>query len=187
MTKKPFALIILDGWGYREESAHNPTRTVSTPTIDNLFSHYPNLLIEASGTAVGLPEGQMGNSEVGHLHIGAGRKVPQDLVRISNDIKNGDFFKNKLLISTIQKAKTNNTAVHVIGLLSDGGVHSHIDHLCAMIEMIHQQGITKNYFHAVLDGRDTPPQSALPFIARIEKCFEKNSGQIASVIGRYYA
>ena len=94
MTKKPFALIILDGWGYREESAHNPTRTVSTPTIDNLFSHYPNLLIEASGTAVGLPEGQMGNSEVGHLHIGAGRKVPQDLVRISNDIKNGDFFKN---------------------------------------------------------------------------------------------
>src|SRR3990167_2717380 len=107
MTKKPFALIILDGWGYRAEKKHNPTRTVYTPTIDNLFSHYPHLLIEASGEAVGLPEGQMGNSEVGHLHIGAGRKVPQDLVRINNDIKSHTFFENKCLVAAIQKAKKN--------------------------------------------------------------------------------
>src|SRR3990167_9275364 len=188
MLKKPFALIILDGWGYREETAYNPTRLAATPTIDALFSQYPHLLIEASGIAVGLPEGQMGNSEVGHLHIGAGRKVPQDLVRINTDIKNGAFFNNPVLIQAIQKAKTNHKAVHILGLVSDGGVHSHIDHLCAAIEMVHALGVTHNYFHAICDGRDTPPQSALPFIQRIEKLYEQNkSGQIASVIGRYFA
>lgn len=188
MNKKPFALIILDGWGYRKETAHNPTRLAATPTIDALFSHYPHLLIEASGNAVGLPEGQMGNSEVGHLHIGAGRKVPQDLVRINNDIKNGAFFNNPVLIQAIQKAKTNHKAVHIIGLTSNGGVHSYDTHLYAAIEMVHTLGVTHNYFHAICDGRDTPPQSALPFIQRIEKIYEKNkSGQIASVIGRYFA
>lgn len=188
MIKKPFALIILDGWGYRAETAHNPTRTVSTPTLDQLFSQYPHLLIEASGEAVGLPDGQMGNSEVGHLHIGAGRKVPQDLVRINNDIKNNAFFQNPRLLQAIQHAKKNNRAVHVLGLASDGGVHSHLNHLLAMIDLIHQQGIVKNYCHVICDGRDTPPQSALPFIARIEALFKKNkSGAIASVIGRYYA
>jgi 2,3-bisphosphoglycerate-independent phosphoglycerate mutase len=188
MAKKPFALIILDGWGYRTESAHNPTRTVPTPTIDYLFSHYPNILIEASGEAVGLPEGQMGNSEVGHLHIGAGRKVPQDLVRINHEIKNGQFFKNPALKHAIQKAKTQNKAIHVLGLLSDGGVHSHIEHLCAMMNMIHQEGVADHYFHAICDGRDTSPKSALSYIAQIENVFIKNgSGKIASVVGRYYA
>ena len=188
MSKKPFALIILDGWGHREETAYNPTRLVATPTIDALFTDYPHLFIEASGEAVGLPEGQMGNSEVGHLHIGAGRKVPQDLVRINNDIKSRAFFNNPFLINAIQNAKTNNKAVHILGLLSDGGVHSHVDHLCAAIEMVHALGVTQNYFHAICDGRDTPPQSALPFIRRIEKLYEKNkSGRIASVIGRYFA
>ncbi|OGT43062.1 MAG: phosphoglycerate mutase (2,3-diphosphoglycerate-independent) [Gammaproteobacteria bacterium RIFCSPHIGHO2_12_FULL_40_19] len=188
MLKKPFALIILDGWGYREETAYNPTRLAATPTIDALFSQYPHLLIEASGIAVGLPEGQMGNSEVGHLHIGAGRKVPQDLVRINTDIKNGAFFNNPVLIQAIQKAKINHKAVHIMGLVSDGGVHSYDTHLCAAIEMVHALGVTRNYFHAICDGRDTPPQSALPFIQRIEQLYEKNkSGQIASVIGRYFA
>ncbi|MCX7126256.1 MAG: 2,3-bisphosphoglycerate-independent phosphoglycerate mutase [Gammaproteobacteria bacterium] len=188
MTKKPFALIILDGWGYRAEKKYNPTQSVATPTIDHLFSDCPNLLIEASGEAVGLPEGQMGNSEVGHLHIGAGRKVPQDLVRINNEIKNGAFFENAVLRAGIQKAKDKNKAVHILGLLSDGGVHSHIDHITALIKMVHEHGISKNYFHAICDGRDTPPQSALPFIQKIEKLYgELGEGQIASVIGRYYA
>lgn len=183
-----FALIILDGWGYRTEKLHNPTQTVSTPTIDYLFSHYPHTLIEASGEAVGLPAGQIGNSEVGHLHIGAGRKVPQDLTRINNEIANHAFFENPILKKTLEKARKNNSAVHVIGLLSPGGVHSHEDHICAMINMIHQAGITKNYMHALCDGRDVPPKSALPSIQRVDKLYKKiGSGQIASVIGRYYA
>lgn len=188
MNRKPFALIILDGWGYREETAHNPTRNVSTPTIDNLFSHYPHVLIEASGEAVGLPKGQMGNSEVGHLHIGAGRKVPQDLTRIHNDIQSRAFFNNATLKNALGKAKKNNHAVHVIGLLSPGGVHSHTEHLCAMIEMIHEYGITENYLHAICDGRDTPPKSALHAIQHVEKLFHAcGNGQIASIIGRYFA
>ena len=185
MTKKPFALIILDGWGYRAETKYNPTRSVATPTIDNLFSHCPNRLIEASGEAVGLPEGQMGNSEVGHLHIGAGRKVPQDLVRINNEIKNRLFFSNPVLLNALQYAKQNNKAVHIMGLLSDGGVHSHIDHLCAMINMTHDYGIANYFFHAICDGRDTPPQSALDYLT-----FIKNNTidpKIATVCGRYYA
>ncbi|EKD77027.1 MAG: hypothetical protein ACD_42C00499G0003 [uncultured bacterium] len=187
MKKKPFALIILDGWGYRQEITHNPTRAVSTPTFDYLFSHYPHCLIEASGEAVGLPAGQMGNSEVGHLHIGAGRKVPQDLTRIHQAIKTGSFFENVVLKNSIQHAKKNNSAVHILGLASDGGVHSHIDHLCAMIDMVSTAHV-KNYCHVICDGRDTPPQSALPFIRRIDALYQKNkSGKIASVIGRYFA
>lgn len=178
MKKKPFALIILDGWGYRAESKYNPTRTTTTPTIDYLFSHYPHTLIQASGEAVGLPDGQMGNSEVGHLHIGAGRKVPQDLTRISNDIKNGYFFKNALLLHAINKAKKNNAAIHVIGLLSDGGVHSDITHINAMMNLLAQHKAT-HYLHAITDGRDTPPQSALKYTHAITN--------IASICGRYYA
>lgn len=185
---KPFALIILDGFGYREATSHNPTRTAATPTLDYLFSHYPFTLIEASGEAVGLPTGQIGNSEVGHLHIGAGRKVPQDLTRINQDIHSGNFFNNPILKKTLEKARDHQSTVHVIGLLSPGGVHSHEDHLCAMIEMIHREGITKQYCHAICDGRDTAPKSALPAIQRVEKLYEKiGCGQIISVIGRYYA
>src|SRR3990167_11263962 len=151
--KKSFVLIILDGWGYRKETIHNPTQLTKTPTIDALFSQYPHLLIEASGEAVGLPKGQMGNSEVGHLHIGAGRKVPQDLVRINNSIKNGDFFQNPVLQNAVNQAKQNHKAVHIIGLLSDGGVHSHVDHIAALIKMVNDNG-AKNYLHAITDGRD---------------------------------
>lgn len=178
--RKPFALIILDGFGYREALAHNPTRTTTLPTLNALFSRYPHTLIEASGEAVGLPKGQMGNSEVGHLHIGAGRKVPQDLTRINRAIQSGEFFNNPILKNALQKAKKNNVAVHVIGLLSDGGVHSHVNHLTAMIEMIAAEGIQKNYLHAICDGRDTPPKSALNFIAKLNR-------YIVSIIGRYYA
>lgn len=178
--RKPFALIILDGFGHREASTHNPTRTAATPTLNALFSQYPHLFIEASGEAVGLPKDQMGNSEVGHLHIGAGRKVPQDLTRINNAIQSREFFKNPVLKNALEKAKKNNHAVHVIGLLSDGGVHSHANHLSAMMEMIAAEGIQKNYLHAICDGRDTPPKSALNFI-------EKLDHYIVSIIGRYYA
>lgn len=184
--KKTYALLILDGFGYRKETAHNPIKAVKTPTLDHLFSHYPYLYLEASNGAVGLPEGQMGNSEVGHLHIGAGRKIPQDLVRINNAIKEGTFFENEVLKNAILKAKKNNSAVHIIGLLSPGGVHSHEDHICALIKMIHDLKV-KSYCHVICDGRDTPPQSVLPSIARMEKCYSNNSGKIASVIGRYYA
>lgn len=176
MTKKPFALIILDGFGYSEESTHNPTRSVKTPTLDSLFSDYPHLLIEASGESVGLPKGQMGNSEVGHLHIGAGRKVPQDLMRINNEIKSGAFFKNTAWLEAIANAKKNHGAVHVIGLLSDGGVHSHLDHISAMMDLLSQQHVT-HYLHAITDGRDTPPKSALNYIHHT----------IASISGRYFA
>lgn len=186
-TKKTFALIILDGLGHSEKTAHNPTRTAPTPTLNALLSHCPHLAIEASGEAVGLPDGQMGNSEVGHLHIGAGRKVPQELTRIHRAIKNKTFFENSVLKNAIETAKAKNAAVHIIGLLSDGGVHSHIEHISAMIQMVHDNGITKNYFHAICDGRDTPPQSALPWITAIEKIYADNKcGHIASVSGRYY-
>lgn len=178
MTKKPFALIILDGFGYREASAHNPTRTVETPTLDSLFSAYPHLLIEASGEAVGLPKGQMGNSEVGHLHIGAGRKLSQDLVRINNDIKSGVFYQNPVFLDAIAKAKKNNAAIHVIGLLSDGGVHSYITHIDAIMQLLSQQNV-KHYLHAISDGRDTLPKSILNYINK--------DTALASIMGRYYA
>ncbi len=185
---KPIVLIILDGWGYTTETNHNPLRNVNTPCFDHLFAQYPHTLLQASGEAVGLPKGQMGNSEVGHLHIGSGRKVPQDLTRIDKAIKDGEFYKNTALLSAIETAKNNDKAVHILGLLSPGGVHSHESQLAAMIEMVHQQGVKKNYLHALLDGRDTPPRSALPSIEMISSLYQKlGSGQIASVVGRYYA
>lgn len=178
-AQKTFALIILDGFGFRAEAAHNPMRHSHMPTIDALFQHHPHLFIHASGEAVGLPHGQMGNSEVGHLHIGAGRKVPQDLVRINHAIQDNSFFENPVLLHAIARAKKNNSAIHVIGLWSAGGVHSHENHIAAMLKMIHDHGIEKNYFHAITDGRDVPPRSAQ---------FQKiKYGKIASVIGRYFA
>ena len=186
-THKPLLLIILDGWGYRREKSHNPTQTVDTPTFDALYNDHPHMLLEASGLAVGLPDGQMGNSEVGHLHLGAGRKLPQDLVRINQDIASGDFAKNPAFLNAISLAKKNNSAIHILGLLSPGGVHSHEDQIAALIETIGQHGIQKNYFHALLDGRDTPPKSALPSIQRIDDLYKTlPGGQIVSIIGRYY-
>lgn len=185
---KPLALIILDGWGERQEDAHNPLRQVSIPTFDRLYANHPHTLLEASGKAVGLPEGQMGNSEVGHLHIGAGRKVPQDLTRIDVAIENGEFFKNPILLDALQTAKERKSAVHILGLPSPGGVHSQLNHIVAMITMTAKTGITQHYLHAILDGRDTPPQSALTSLQRIDALHRQlGHGKIVSLIGRYYA
>jgi 2,3-bisphosphoglycerate-independent phosphoglycerate mutase len=185
---KPIALIILDGWGERQETAYNPTKNVPTPTFDHLMKNCPHMLLQASGLAVGLPEGQIGNSEVGHLHIGSGRKVPQDLVRIDNDITKGAFFRNPVFLQALQQAKNSDKAVHILGLVSPGGVHSHENHILAMIDLIAQQGITKNYLHAFLDGRDVPPKSAMTSLQRIHSRYESlQGGKIASIIGRYFA
>ena len=194
---KPMVLIILDGFGENEEMAHNSIKMANTPTLNKLWVYCPHTLLQASGSAVGLPEGQMGNSEVGHLHIGSGRKVPQDLTRIDRAILSGEFFKNPVLITAIEKAKQHDTAVHVISLLSPGGVHSRDTQITAMIKLIHLQGIKRNYLHAILDGRDTPPKSALSSIKKINEQFlsysqpssstEAIQGKIVSIIGRYYA
>ncbi|WP_264435856.1 2,3-bisphosphoglycerate-independent phosphoglycerate mutase [Coxiella endosymbiont of Dermacentor marginatus] len=196
---KPMTLVILDGFGESEETAHNAIKLADTPTLDELWAHCPHTLLQASGSAVGLPEGQMGNSEVGHLHIGSGRKVPQDLTRIDEAISTGEFFKNPIFVEAIKKAKQCNKAVHIIGLLSPGGVHSRDTQIAAIIKLVHLQGIKKNYLHAILDGRDTPPKSALSSIKRINEQFLSYShqssfstgatqgGKIASLIGRYYA
>lgn len=193
---KPMVLIILDGFGESKETAHNAIKLANTPTLDQLWLHYPHTLLDASGSAVGLPEGQMGNSEVGHLHIGSGRKVPQYLTQINQAISNGDFFKNSVFIDdAIKKAKQHNKAVHIIGLLSPGGIHSRDTQIAAMIELLHLRGVKKKYLHAILDGRDTPPKSALSFIKKINKQFisyaqspsnRTTQGKIASLIGRYY-
>lgn len=185
---KPIVLIILDGWGHRDSREHNPLKTVSTPTFDHLFAHYPHTLLQASGTAVGLPDNQMGNSEVGHLHIGSGRKVPQDLTRIRQDIQSGAFKQNAVLLQAIKTAKEKNSAVHILGLVSPGGVHSHENQIRAAIEMVGEAGITKNYLHAILDGRDTPPQSAKVSLEKFIALYQTlPGGQIASIVGRYYA
>jgi 2,3-bisphosphoglycerate-independent phosphoglycerate mutase len=181
-------LIILDGWGERKDKEHNAIKLAQTPTFDALFAHYPHTLLNASGEAVGLPKGQMGNSEVGHLHIGSGRKVPQDLTRIDQAIESGDFFKNPVLLAAIQQAKKTDHAVHILGLLSPGGVHSRDNQIAAMIELVNQQGVKKNYLHAILDGRDTPPKSAQASLQMINDHYARyGSGKIASIIGRYYA
>ncbi len=185
---RPLLLLILDGWGERREKKHNAIQLAQTPTFDALMKEAPHTFLDASGKTVGLPEGQMGNSEVGHLHIGAGRKVPQDLTRIDNAIANSDFFKNPIFLTALQQAKKNNNAVHTIGLLSPGGVHSRDNQISALIEMVHQNGIGKNFLHAFLDGRDTPPKSALGSIEKISAQYKKyGHGKIASIIGRYYA
>ena len=186
--KKPTVLIILDGWGYRENQESNAIHHAHTPVLDNLRAQYPNMLINTSGMAVGLPDGQMGNSEVGHVNLGAGRIVYQDFTRITKSIEDGDFFDIPAFTSAVDKAVSSNKAVHICGLMSPGGVHSHENHIFAMIDLAHQRGAKKIYLHAFLDGRDTPPRSAQ---ASLEKAQEKfatlGCGQVASVIGRYYA
>ena len=191
MNKKmprPIALIILDGWGHRTDSEHNPISNTATPTFDKLFNEHPHTLLHASGEAVGLPPGQMGNSEVGHLHIGAGRKILQDLSRINESIKTEEFSQNKTFLQAIELAKQKNSAIHILGLLSPGGVHSHEQHIMALIKLIGEHGITQNYFHALLDGRDTPPKSAEPSLQKVSELYATlPGGQIAHVIGRYFA
>lgn len=185
---KPLALIILDGWGYSPTAEYNAIYAADTPTWNQLWQSNPHLLITGSGEEVGLPLGQMGNSEVGHLHIGAGRLVPQDLMRIDNDIENGNFFSNPVLNEAMLLAKKKHSAVHILGLLSPGGVHSHEKHIHAILKMAAQHHLEDCFVHAILDGRDTPPRSALASIAALEKVIHSNQcGQIASLIGRYYA
>ena len=187
MSQKSVVLIIMDGWGYKKEKYGNAILHAKTPIFDKLDKEYPPILIQASGLEVGLPEGQMGNSEVGHLNMGAGRVVYQELPRISNSIKDGSFFSNRVLLIAMEQVKRNNSSLHLMGLLSDGGVHSHIEHLFTLIEMAKKNGIQNLFIHPFLDGRDTPPKSALKYIAELEaKLKELNTGRIATIMGRYY-
>ena len=184
--KKPVALIIMDGFGYSEIKEGNAIEVANIPNLKRLEENYPHTLIQASGLDVGLPNGQMGNSEVGHTNIGAGRIVYQDLTRVSKSIEDGDFFTNEVLLEAMENAKKH--SLHLMGLLSDGGVHSHIDHLKGLIKMAKQNNVENVYIHAFTDGRDVAPQSALEFIEDIENYMkEVGVGKFASVSGRYYA
>ncbi|MDR0807203.1 MAG: 2,3-bisphosphoglycerate-independent phosphoglycerate mutase [Enterobacteriaceae bacterium] len=186
--KKPMVLVILDGYGYREEQQDNAIINAKKPVMDSLWKNYPHTLIAASGLDVGLPDGQMGNSEVGHVNLGAGRIVYQDLTRLDKEIKDGDFFTNTILTSAVDKAVAAGKAVHIMGLMSPGGVHSHEDHILAMIELASKRGAKAVYLHAFLDGRDTPPRSAASTLKRFtDKFAQLGTGRIASIIGRYYA
>jgi len=185
---RPVALIILDGFALREEKEGNAVALAKKPNFDRYWATYPHTTLTAFGEAVGLPDGQMGNSEVGHLNIGAGRIVYQDLTRISKEIREGEFFRNKTLLGAVRHAKENGTKLHLYGLLSDGGVHSHIDHLFALLELAKREDLHDVYIHAFLDGRDVAPDSAKRYIEALQaKIAEVGVGKIATVQGRYYA
>ncbi len=186
--KKPTVLMILDGYGLNEKKEHNAVAEAKTPVMDKLMAECPFVKGYASGMAVGLPDGQMGNSEVGHLNMGAGRIVYQELTRITKEIQDGTFFENPALLKAVENCKKNDSALHMFGLLSDGGVHSHITHLYGLLELAKRNGLTKVYVHAFLDGRDTPPASGKGYAEELEeKMRELGVGKIASVAGRYYA
>ena len=188
MSKKPTVLMILDGYGLNDKVEGNAVKQANTPVMDKLMAEYPYVKGLASGMAVGLPEGQMGNSEVGHLNMGAGRIVYQELTRITKEIQDGDFFKNEALLHAVKNAKENGSALHLFGLLSDGGVHSHITHLFGLLELAKKEGLEKVYVHCFLDGRDTPPQSGKGYVQELtDKLAELGVGKIATVMGRYYA
>ncbi len=186
-TPKPVVLLILDGWGHRAPAPDNAISLAHTPNWDGLIAHRPMGLLTTHGLAVGLPEGQMGNSEVGHMNIGAGRIVYQDLTRISKAIDEGDFQSNDVLVSATQNAKTQNSTLHILGLLSDGGVHSHESHLFATIELALAQGVPRIALHLFTDGRDVPPRCALSSIQKLEHYLVHPQVQVASVSGRYFA
>lgn len=186
--KSPTALIILDGFACREETFGNAVAQANKPNFDRYYNKYPHEQLMACGLDVGLPEGQMGNSEVGHLNIGAGRIVYQSLTRINKSIQDGDFFTNQVLLDAMKHVREHNSALHLMGLLSDGGVHSHYKHLFALLKLAKEQGVEKVYVHAFLDGRDVGQQTALQFIEETEHQFKEiGVGQFASVSGRYYA
>lgn len=186
--KKPVLLMILDGWGIAPASSTNAAVAARTPNLDGYFACYPHTSLQASGREVGLPAGQIGNSEVGHLNIGSGRIIYQSLTRISKAIEDGDFFKNGVLCDTMERTREAGAALHLLGLVSDGGVHSHLTHLLALLELAKQYGLSRVYVHAFLDGRDVPPQSALTYLKELQQGMDGiGVGQIATVSGRYYA
>ena len=185
---KPLVLVILDGWGYRAETKGNAIALARKPTYDRLLREYPNTLIHTSGPFVGLPEGQMGNSEVGHLNMGAGRIVHMDITRIDLMIQNGEFFTHPVLVAAMKNARTDGRKLHLFGLLSDGGVHSRQEHLYALLKMAKQQEVDRVFVHAFMDGRDTLPTNGAGYLEQLQqKIREYNSGKIATVSGRYYA
>ena len=188
MNKAPTTLIIMDGFGLRKETDGNAVAAAATPVLDRLFAENAWTELQASGRWVGLPDGQMGNSEVGHTNIGGGRVVFQDLPRISNAVADGSFFANAAYLHAMETCRAQGTALHLMGLLSDGGVHSHIEHLYALLRMAKRQGLEKVYIHAFLDGRDVSPSSGLGFVEEtVRHCAEIGVGRIATVMGRYYA
>jgi len=188
LTGKPVVLIVLDGWGYSERRESNAILNAETPIWNRLWLDRPHLLIRCSGTDVGLPSEQMGNSEVGHLNLGAGRVVYQEFTRISRSIKSGTFFTNHTLVEAVDRAIAHDKAVHILGLLSPGGVHSHEEHIQAMAKLAVERGAQRVYLHAFLDGRDTPPKSAAASLQAMQDTFTQlGRGRIASIIGRYYA
>lgn len=188
MSKKPTVLMILDGYGLNDKKEANAVAEAKTPVMDKLMAQCPFVRGNASGLAVGLPDGQMGNSEVGHLNMGAGRIVYQELTRISKEIEDGDFFQNEALLTAVENAKKHNSSLHLYGLLSDGGVHSHNTHLYGLLELAKRHDLKKVYVHCFLDGRDTPPASGKDYIKELrDKMKEIGVGEIATVMGRYYA
>lgn len=185
---KPLILMILDGWGYSQDNKGNAVAAANMSNLSSLLDEYPKSLLKACGTDVGLPEGQMGNSEVGHLNIGAGRIVYQELTRIHKAIEDGELYKNKILLEAMERLKGTGKSLHLMGLLSDGGVHSHIKHLFALLDMAAQEGVENIYVHPILDGRDVLPQSAKGYITQLENKLSKlGKGKIATISGRYYA
>ena len=188
VSKKPMVLVILDGYGYREDQQDNAIYSAKTPVMDALWAKRPHTLIDASGLEVGLPDRQMGNSEVGHVNLGAGRIVYQDLTRVDAAIEDASFFDNSELNAACAAVNTSGGTLHVMGLLSPGGVHSHEAHIFAMLELAKRAGVARVAVHAFLDGRDTPPQSAEPSLLALQaRCEQLGNARIASVSGRYYA
>ena len=188
MSKRPTVLMILDGYGLNEKEQGNAVAEAKTPVMDRLMAEYPFVKGNASGLAVGLPDGQMGNSEVGHLNMGAGRIVYQELTRITKEIEDGVFFENEALLKAVGNAKANDSALHMFGLVSDGGVHSHNTHIYGLLELAKRHGLKKVYVHCFLDGRDTPPTSGKDYVQELtDKMQELGVGEVASVMGRYYA
>jgi len=186
-SPRPILLVICDGWGVAPPSPGNAIALARTPVFDRWIWKAAGTVLEASGEAVGLPAGLMGNSEVGHLNLGAGRMVPQDLLRIDLTLRDGSFFGNPALTSAAERAKRPGAALHLLGLLSDGGVHSHIRHLFGLLELARRRGVPRVYVHAFLDGRDTPPQSAPVYVRALEEELARRGGAIGSITGRFYA
>ncbi|ORU90261.1 MAG: phosphoglycerate mutase (2,3-diphosphoglycerate-independent) [Cycloclasticus sp. symbiont of Poecilosclerida sp. M] len=188
LATKPVVLMILDGFGYSEEAEFNAIKAAKMPNWDRLWNTCPHTLLDCSGSSVGLPNKQMGNSEVGHMHLGAGRLLAQTFTRLNNDVKSGEFKKNQVLSELVDQVAADKGALHVLGLLSPGGVHSHESHIHAMLELAAERGVSKLYLHAILDGRDTPPKSAQASLEQADAVFKKTGvGQTASIMGRFYA